>query len=132
MSFLVAFCYRSWISKSQPVLQITVTDEKSWALHSRQMAEVELYSSQYVKSDQEREVAGWVEARAWVESRVGRCYGTSCLLALTDCCKEGSPSSGLCSSMTSLRTFKALLPLSDNLTLKVFVCDIIFHFMMLR
>ena len=64
MPFLVAFCYRSWISKSQPVLQIAVTDEKSWALHSRQMAEVELYSSQYVKSDQEREVAGWVASKS--------------------------------------------------------------------
>ena len=33
MSLLVAFCYRSWISKCQTVLQISVTDEKIRVLY---------------------------------------------------------------------------------------------------
>ena len=81
MSLLVAFCYRSWISKCQTVLQISVTDEKIRVLYKSTVDRC--WDVQYCRegsggnmSSQMREhssstlVAGW-GGKSWALSHVG-------------------------------------------------------------
>ena len=190
MSFLVAFCYRSWISKSQAVLEIALTDEKSWAgctwctwwlcttiVHSRErykhkdtIKQTQTHKDtdtqrhrHRVYNNRAQQTGGWsrvVQRRPICQVRSGETHSSSTflveawdilkqehglshlevpksaeyqevprstsngckslgwvtgemlqhkhkLLALTDCHRRPPPSSGLCSSMTTLRTFNS-------------------------